>query len=236
MKPHVFFEYRFPAAADSARAIGLERSDVQVIKISNNEMLKRKFRELAHGPLRDRDQRCRPTGSSPPSTYAHFNKEYSSNSASGGDYRPDKSTETSRYHNDRDTGTRYGASNRHRAEGRDVYHRSSASVGSSSSKSQINHSRRDCTLGKDYDSSQPLTKAQSLPLTTLTETSAAHMTGRPNCEKSPTILQIPHAGEIIKFDLDNQLEENPTGIISILSAVKAHQKVLCITCLSRIAF
>ena len=53
----MFVEYKTAAAADAARLLGLERQDVQVIKICNNDMLRRKFRELAHGPIRDHDPR-----------------------------------------------------------------------------------------------------------------------------------------------------------------------------------
>lgn len=212
-KPHVFFEYKSPSSADSARVVGLDRSDLQVIKISNNEMLKRKFRELAHGPLREGDQRCRPTGPSPRSTYAHFSRETSSSNATRNYYRlPAEPTE------DYDRG-----------DTRDVYRRTStsASVASSSSNSRERYSRRNRALSKERNPSRPLVVSESIPLTSSTGTSASHENRLTRNDKSFAVLHIPHAGEVIKFDLDSQLEDNPTGIIRILSAVKADQKVSC---------
>ncbi|KAF8515443.1 hypothetical protein JB92DRAFT_2914791 [Gautieria morchelliformis] len=231
-KPHIFFEYKAPGSADSARAVGLDRSDLQVIKISNNEMLKRKFRELAHGPLRERDQRCRLTGPSPRSIYAHFNRESSSSTATRNyDRPPAKPTGITPYVHDRDAWARYEdrAPYRNREETRDVYRltSTSASVASSSSNSR-EYSRRDRAFTKDYDHSQTLPTSKSILLTPPTETPAGHKTG-PTSEKSLSILNIPHAGEIIKFDLDTQLEDDPTGIIRILSAVKADQKLWMVT-------
>jgi len=51
---------------------------------------------------------------------------------------------------------------------------------------------------------------------------------RPTNENaSLAIIEIPHAGEVIKFDLDSQLEADTAGIIRILTAVKADRKVRC---------
>lgn len=240
-KPHIFFEYKSPSAADSARAVGHDRSDLQVIKISNNEVLKRKFRELAHGPLRERDHRCRPTGSSPRSTYAHFNRDSGRSTATGTDYGPPtKNSERSPYVNDSTAWAKYEAPHRDRDGAKNLYPRpsTSTSVTSSSSNSRERYSRRDRAFDKDYEPAQPPTKSQSVPLTPPMETSAGHKTRPTSNEKSLTVLQIPHAGEIIKFDLDTQLEDNPIGIIRILSAVKADQKVCAshghLSCVSKL--
>jgi hypothetical protein len=228
-KPHIFVEYKVPGSADSARAIGLDRSDLQVIKISNNEMLKRKFKELAHGPLQERDPRCRLTDPSPRSTYAHFGRDSSSSTATGKYDRPSaKPTGITPYVHDRDAWARYEdrARYRDREETRDVYRLSSAPVASSSSDSR-EYPRRDRAFTNDYDHSQTPATSKGIPLTPPTETPASQKTGPTNNENSLSILNIPHAGEIIKLDLDTQLEDDPTGIIRILSAVKANQKVSC---------
>lgn len=43
--------------------------------------------------------------------------------------------------------------------------------------------------------------------------------------KTASLIRIPYAGEYIEMDLNDQLEHDPTGIITILTAVEASQQV-----------
>ncbi|KAF8507455.1 hypothetical protein BU17DRAFT_71157 [Hysterangium stoloniferum] len=235
-KPHIFFEYRSPAAADLARTIGLDRSDLQVIKISNNDMLKRKFRELAHGPIQDPDQRCRPTSTdvTSGSMQTHCDRNEDRNASSKEARLPNKPADVVCYVQGRDVWSKRldhhpeGSKPEKRDERR--YSRASTfnSLTSSSPKHRGAQSLPNRQVDKRiYDPEILKASAQSVPAKTSLPVRVESPVQYRN--KPSSLLRIPHLGETIKFDLDMQLEADPAGIIHILTAVKADQKFWMIT-------
>ncbi|KIJ49351.1 hypothetical protein M422DRAFT_27709 [Sphaerobolus stellatus SS14] len=230
-KPHIFFEYKTPAAADAARIVGLDRSDVQVIKIANNELLKRKFRELAHGPIRERDPRRVPSRFVQVSKVAKV-EDVSRSHGSLQKPTPEpswsKASEASRHDEDRRKSralTRMPSSTRDRS----VRSRSTSSVERdrrsrrhrhderSPSRVSKSRTRRDPDPSRSRSPARPLKeRIEQPPIDPREDTSLA-------------ILHIPHAGEIIRIDLNTQLDPDPSGIIRMLTAVRADQKLWMIT-------
>lgn len=231
-------------------------------------MLKKKFRELAHGPIYDQDEPWRhPRPSSHP-TSSHHSWD-SSISATGKDHRlPAKPTSLFTYSSDRDAlGRFYGP----RSAGVGTNDRQSRpstsattplsrtphssppqsnsyrvpSMGSTTSqfsstftqdrietsasnlrpREHTSSGRRGDDRASVFSRETRAVMSSSFPLTPPTEASSNHKTRPTNENASLAVIEIPHAGEVIKFDLDSQLETDPAGIIRILTAVKAEQKV-----------
>lgn len=91
-------------------------------------------------------------------------------------------------------------------------------------------SARDLVSKRDYGDSRVKETLSVSPRSSTFSASGETLGGGPKAmlDKSnlvPTMIEIPHAGEVIKFSLEKQLEPNPVGIIRMLSTVKADQKV-----------
>lgn len=218
-KPHMLVEYASLDSAKAARALSNDKSGLQVIRAYNNDGLIRKFRDLC----RSHNQSNR-TPKGPAARIRNRSRSRSPVANSNATQRRARSREP--------IGSRRPLSLSPRRESLSPLKKNSRPSWYNLKSSPVKKSTAPATAPQPSTASSDNNDWSRLKdLKLLTATPMAHHDNEsPKQFNIPTatsasVLRIPFAGEIIQMDLSHQLEENPIGIITILTATEAAQQV-----------